>query len=120
MYSVIPQDKKYTFLVNFNKANNFKQADFFLPLPITSFRYVTLVSTQFFAVSTNFTSIGYYTDFYDPNSASRLVPGLIVANEIIKSPITSNQIVSLSLQLVIPSAPIDTDVFQGALVFSNT
>jgi hypothetical protein len=119
MYSVIPQDKKYTFLVNFNKTNNFKQADFYLPLPITSFRYVTLVSTQFFAISSNFTTIGYYTDFYNVQTESRLIPGLIIANELVKSTITSNQIVSLSLSLVIPSLPLDTDVFQGALVFSN-
>jgi hypothetical protein len=119
MYSVIPQDKKYTFLVNFNQANNFKQADFYLPLPITQYTYVSLVSTQFFAVSTNFTSIGYYTDFYDVNTNSRLVPGLVIANDIVKSPITSNQIVSLSLSLVIPAAPVESDVFQGALVFSN-
>jgi len=119
MYSANPLSKKYTFLINLNASNNFTQADFYLPVPITNFQYVTLAATQFFAISTNFTTIGYYTDFYNPNTGSNLVPGLIVAHDRIKAAITSNTIVTLSVKLIIPSLPNATDVFQGALIFSN-
>ena len=119
MYSVNPSSKKYTFLINLNKTNNFTQADFYLPLPNTQFQYVTLISQQFFAISTTFTTIGYFTDFYNPNTESRLIPGLMIANDRIKSTITSNTIPSITIRLVIPVEPRDTDVFQGALVFSN-
>jgi len=119
MYSVNPANKKYTFLINLNKTNNFTQSDFYLPLPITQFQYVTLVSQQFFAISTSFTTIGYYTDFYNPNTDSRLIPGLMIANDLIKSTITNNTIPTISIKLIIPAEPLDTDVFQGALVFNN-
>ena len=119
MYSANPLSKKYTFLINLNAANNFTQSDFFLPLPITNFQYVTLASTQFFAVSTSFTTVGYFTDFYDPNTASRQIPGLVIANDRIKATITSNTIPSISLRLILPVQPKPSDVFQGALIFSN-
>ena len=119
MYTAAPISKKYTFLINLNSSNNFVQNDFYLPLPITQFQYVTLVSNQFFAISTSFTSIGYFTDFYNTDTGSQLIPGLIVANDRIKATVTSNTISSLSVRLVIPNAPGNADVFQGALVFSN-
>jgi hypothetical protein len=119
MYSANPLSKKYTFLINLNAANNFTQSDFFLPLPITNFQYVTLASTQFFAISTTFTTLGYFTDFYDPNTSSNPVPGLIIANDRIKSTITTNTIPSITIRLVIPRQPLPTDIFQGALIFSN-
>ena len=119
MYSANPISKKYTFLINLNASNNFTQADFFLPLPITSFQYVSLVSTQFFAIQTGFTSVGYYSDLYSPDSGSQLIPGLMIANDRVKSVITSNTIPSITIKLVIPNQPKPTDTFQGALVFSN-
>lgn len=118
MYSASNSQKKYTFLINLNKLNNYKQ-QFYLPQPISNFSYVGLQSNQFFGISTNFTAAGYFSDLYDPNNSSRLISGLIVSSDIVKATITSNQITSLEVQLVIPEQPLDTDTFQGALVFSN-
>jgi len=113
-----PSLQKLTFLINLNGTNSYKQ-EFYLPLPITGFRYVSLHSTQFFAVSTTFAGIGYVTDFYNPDTTSQQISGLIIANDIVKSLVTSNTISSLQLSLKVPITPTPNDVFQGVLVFSN-
>jgi hypothetical protein len=118
MYSARPSEKKNQFLINLNATNNFTQS-FYLPLPITDFSYASIHSNQFFAVTTSFCGVGYYTDFYNTDSSSQLVPGLIVANDLVKAVITSNQITSLNIKLVIPTQPRQQDTFQGVLVFSN-
>jgi hypothetical protein len=117
-YSALADDQKLTFLVNLNITNKFRQS-FYLPLPITGFRFVSLYSTQGFAVSTTFAGIGYATNFYDIDQGSQTISGLIFANDIIKYTVTSNTIATLDLKLEIPFDPQTDEVFQGILVFSN-
>lgn len=117
-YSASAEEQKLTFLINLNTTNGFKQS-FYLPVPITGYSLVSLQATQFFAVQTAFSGIGYITDLYSPDTSSRLISGLICANDIIKYQVTSNTISTLDLKLVVPFDPKTTDVFQGVLVFSN-
>lgn len=117
-YTASAEDQKLTFLINLNGTNNFKQS-FYLPYPITGYSFVSLQSTQFFAIQTSFSGLGYITDLYDTDTASRNIAGLICANDIIKYQITNNTISTLDIQLVIPFVPRNQDVFQGVLVFTN-
>lgn len=118
MYSAQREDRKYTFLINLNATNKFKQ-EFYLPIPIKDFTFVQLQANQFFAIATNFTVGGYFADFYNIDNSAKLIQGLLVASDIVKSPITNNQISTLSISVVIPTEPKDSDSFQGALIFSN-
>jgi hypothetical protein len=117
-YTASAEEQKLTFLINLNGTNQFKQS-FYLPVPITGYSLVSLQSTQFFAITTSFSGIGYITDLYNTDTASRLISGLICANDIIKYQVTNNTISTLDIKLVVPFEPNNTDAFQGVLVFSN-
>lgn len=117
-YSASAEDQKLTFLINLNGTNKYSQS-FYLPVPITGYSLVSLHSTQFFAIRTTFSGLGYITDLYDTDQSSRIISGLICANDIIKYQVTSNTISTLDIKLAVPFTPRATDVFQGVLVFSN-